>query len=77
MLSNGNSGVFFNDCTKIIFDPTTNIVEYIEKKNNEKLDSITSFNLDEYPVEYKKKVTLLSLFRNYLKEQKQNVAFEN
>ena len=49
MLSNGNSGVFFNDCTKIILDPTTNTVEYIEKKNNDKLDSIVSFNLEEYP----------------------------
>ncbi|EGR33498.1 polo-like kinase 1, putative [Ichthyophthirius multifiliis] len=78
ILSNGHSGVFFNDSTKIILDPSSNQIEYMERKyESEKQDSVIQFNLDEYPPELKKKVTLLSLFRNYLKEQKQNNQMEN
>lgn len=36
LLSNGCSGVFFNDSTKLIFDPVTNNIEYIERIKNDR-----------------------------------------
>lgn len=36
LLSNGNSGVFFNDCSKIIYDPSKDIFDYLERKGQEK-----------------------------------------
>lgn len=33
MLSNGSSGVFFNDSTKIIMHPKKSYFEYLEKKH--------------------------------------------
>lgn len=34
LLSNGCSGVFFNDYTKIIYDPKKEYFEYLERKNS-------------------------------------------
>jgi len=36
LLSNGFTGVFFNDSTKIILDVRTNSFEYMERKGTEK-----------------------------------------
>ena len=66
LLSNGNVGVFFNDCTKIIYDTRRDIFEYLERKNNDRLDLLTSWTLKVYPKELHKKVTLLLHFRSYL-----------
>ncbi|KAL4504560.1 hypothetical protein ABPG72_010006 [Tetrahymena utriculariae] len=78
LLSNGCSGVFFNDSTKVILDPTTNNIEYIERLGNERQDFVQQFTLKDYPPEMKKKVTLLSHFKSYLEEQmqKQNIQIE-
>jgi polo-like kinase 1 len=32
LLSNGSSGVFFNDSTKIVLDPTGSYLEYMERR---------------------------------------------
>ncbi len=66
LLSNGSSGVFFNDSTKIILDPHGHHFDYIEKKGSDKLDVATSYTLTEYPKSLQKKVTLLQHFRSYL-----------
>ena len=66
LLSNGNVGVFFNDCTKIIYDTKRDIFEYLERKNNDKTDVLTSWTVKMYPKELHKKVTLLLHFRSYL-----------
>lgn len=38
LLSNGSSGVFFNDSTKIILDPSGFHIEYLERKTSERQD---------------------------------------
>lgn len=35
-LSNGSSGVFFNDSTKIILDPNGKYIEYMERRPSDK-----------------------------------------
>lgn len=68
LLSDGSTGVYFNDSTKIIVDKNGENFEYIEKKQGDKADTINSYKLSDYPTEreLQKKVTLLQHFRNYL-----------
>jgi polo-like kinase 1 len=68
LLTDGSTGVYFNDSTKIILDKSGEAFEYIEKKAGERADTISSYTLSEYPQEreLQKKVTLLQHFRNYL-----------
>jgi polo-like kinase 1 len=66
LLSNGNIGVFFNDCTKVIYDSKRDVFEYLERRNNDRQDILTSWTLKIYPKELHKKVTLLLHFRSYL-----------
>lgn len=44
LLSNGSSGVFFNDCTKLILDPTKEYFEYIERRASDKVDVVSSYS---------------------------------
>ncbi len=64
ILSNGAVGVFFNDATKIILDKEGKNFNYYERKSKE--DVCLSHNLDDYPKELEKKVTLLCHFKSYL-----------
>lgn len=64
LLSNGSSGVVFNDTTKIILDPKGSYFEYIYKKENDEVAE--RHNISEFPPDLQKKVTLLQHFRNYL-----------
>ena len=66
LLSNGFSGVFFNDSSKIILNPTTNVFNYIERRMSDKQELISTYTMNEYPKELQKKVTLLHHFKNYL-----------
>jgi len=66
LLSNGTTGVFFNDSTKIILDPKGSTFEYMERKAADKQDIVVTYTLTEYPKELQKKVTLLQHFRSYL-----------
>ena len=68
LLSDGSTGVYFNDSTKIIVDKNGDNFQYIEKKQGDRADTNTSYKLSEYPAEreLQKKVTLLQHFRNYL-----------
>jgi len=59
LLSNGSTGVFFNDSTKIVMDSNNTYFEYMEKKVNDKQDLMTQCSLTDYPKELQKKVTLL------------------
>ncbi len=51
LLSDGSTGVYFNDSTKIIVDKNGENFEYIEKKAGEKADTITAYKLSDYPPE--------------------------
>ena len=72
------NGVFFNDCTKLVLDPTKEYFEYIERRVSDKVDVVSCYTLKNYPKELHKKVTLLQHFRSYLegiKTQPTNVPF--
>jgi len=66
LLSNGTTGVFFNDSTKIILDSKGETFEYMEKRSSDKQDVVTMHSLTDYPKELQKKVTLLHHFKNFL-----------
>lgn len=66
LLSNGATGVFFNDSSKIILDPKGSNFEYMERRPSDKQDIVSSYTLTDYPKELQKKVTLLQHFRSYL-----------
>ncbi|CAK89304.1 unnamed protein product (macronuclear) [Paramecium tetraurelia] len=78
LLSNGATGVFFNDSTKIILDTRSLQFEYMERRGTDKQDICESHNLNDYPRDLQKKVTLLQHFRSYLEgeQNKQDMAFE-
>ena len=66
LLSNGATGVFFNDSTKIVLDPNGYHFEYLEKQGPDRLDLVHHHTLTDYPKALQKKVTLLQHFRSYL-----------
>jgi len=47
-------------------EPSGKIFQYKERRPTDKLDISTSYQIDRYPQELKKKVTLLQHFRSYL-----------
>ena len=74
LLSNGSTGVFFNDSTKIVLEPKGTYFEYMEKRTSDKQDIISQHTLTDYPKELSKKVTLVLHFRSYLEgDVKQDV----
>jgi polo-like kinase 1 len=77
LLSNGFSGVFFNDSSKIILNPNTNYFFYIERRTTDKQEVIVSHYLNEYPPDLKKKVTLLQHFKSYLEGESPNSSNTN
>ena len=66
LLSNGATGVFFNDSTKIYLSPRGQQLCYIERKGTDKQDVLQYLSLQDYPKDLQKKVTLLQHFRSYL-----------
>jgi len=60
-LSDDSVGVIFNDCTKILVDPTGQHVQYIDAS-----DSETFFKFTAVPAELEKKLKLLAYFRSYM-----------
>jgi len=64
LLSNGATGVFFNDSTKIISKGSK--FDYIQRNPNDKAEIVKSHTLSDYPKDLQKKVTLLQHFRSYL-----------
>jgi polo-like kinase 1 len=70
LLSNGATGVFFNDSTKIVLDQNDNNFDYLERKSKQdKQDQVQSHTLTEFPQDLQKKVTLLQHFKSYLNEK--------
>ena len=66
LLSNGSTGVFFNDSTKILLSPSGDKFKYLERKGPDRQDVVTEHLLTDYPKDLQKKVTLLQHFRSYL-----------
>ena len=65
-LSNGATGVFFNDSTKIVLGSAGYRFKYFERKGTDKQDVCSAYLLTDYPKELQKKITLLQHFRSYL-----------
>ena len=82
-LNNGNFGAYFNDSTKMILNPETKIFFYIKRKEPEKQLEYYKYDLDNYPEEIKKKVTLLNHFKIFLEDEmnesklKNKIEYEN
>jgi polo-like kinase 1 len=66
LLSNGFTGVVFNDSSKIILETKTGTFNYIERRSSDKQEIVTGHSLSDYPQTLQKKVTLLQHFKNYL-----------
>lgn len=64
-LSNGHSGVYFNDSSKLICD-LNGMFLYIYRKPDCKEEITEKYSLMSFPVDLKKKVTLLEHFRKHL-----------
>ena len=74
-LSNGCSGVFFNDATKMLLETDGDALEYIERMRREdgsKYDVRRQQSLKGHPPDLTKKVTLMEHFKNYLDETHPN-----
>ena len=85
LLNDGSAGVYFNDSTKSVLESDGDAFLYIERKKDERDDNnsggsspggakpqeliMQTHTLSNYPDSLKKKVTLLTHFRNYLIEQ--------
>jgi len=66
-LSDGSTGVFFNDSTKIITSPGADTFTYIERKETDR----TVQQFADYPEAMRKKVLLLKHFQSYLEHPKE------
>ena len=78
LLSNGFCGVYFNDSTKIILNPISNVFYYKEKNiSKDTKSNIECYNMKIYPDSLKKKVILLNDFKNYLIKENENFVKTN
>jgi polo-like kinase 1 len=74
-LNTGNTGVHFNDNTKMVWDHPTNGVEYVARQKETVYGTVvaqdvrSAFNMDTPPSTLTKKVTLIKYFRTYLGRQ--------
>jgi polo-like kinase 1 len=76
LLSNGSTGVFFNDSSKIVLDPKGVNFNYIERRTSDKQEIVTSHTLTDFPKELQKKVTLLQHFKSYLDGENKEITKE-
>lgn len=68
-LTNGSSGVYFNDSTKIIASPDNISFEYFERNDDPASESPRKrFSMTQYDASLSKKVALLGHFNGYLNE---------
>ena len=74
ILSNGSTGVFFNDSTKIVLEPSGHCFHYMERQGPDRQDVASPHTLTEYPKEMQKKVTLLQHFRSYLEVEQRSTT---
>jgi len=66
LLSNGCTGVYFNDSSKILLDANGHRFHFLERKGPERQETAAVYTLTDYPKDLQKKVTLLQHFRSYL-----------
>jgi polo-like kinase 1 len=62
LLSNGLTGVFFNDSSKIILNPQKVTFNYIERRQTDKQEIIATHTLSDFPKDIQKKSHFTSSF---------------
>ena len=69
ILNNGFIGVYFNDNTKMLFNPQQQRITYVERKISDKQELLYTFSINEYPDDIKNKVNLFNEFKNFLEDE--------
>ena len=69
LLNNGYIGVYFNDCSKILFNPKANDISYVERQTTKEKDMVYSFQLNGAPKELQKKIIIFQNFKKYFEEE--------
>ena len=64
VLSNGCTGVSFNDSTRMVSDPSGNLVQYVVRTGLE--EEVKSYEVNKVPKDLTKKLTIISHFRKHL-----------
>jgi serine/threonine protein kinase len=81
LLNTGSAGVYFNDSTKIVLSPNSQVFQYVERRRKDSSSSsehiVQTHLMTAYPVELQKKVTLLRHFRDYLVDQQKTYGKSN
>ena len=70
ILNNNLIGVYFNDYTKLIYNPRSGKISFIERKVTKGKDMLYTFGLKEAPKELAKKVLIFLQFKKYFEEEK-------
>ena len=65
VLSNGCTGISFNDSTKMVSDPSGNLIQYVARSSGQD-EEIKSFAVNQVPKELLKKLTIVNHFRKHL-----------
>ena len=66
LLSNGSTGVYFNDSSKVLLGANGHTLHYLERKGPDRQETAAVYTLADHPKDLQKKVTLLQHFRSYL-----------
>lgn len=76
VLSDGSSGVWFNDSTKVVQPRNGSTFDYITRRLHNQPEQKTTYSASSYPQEIHKKATLLKHFNNYMQtnEKKEGVS---
>ena len=69
-MNDGSFGVYYNDHTKMVLDPSNTYVEYLEKQHHDRVDVMTGYQVSECPKELQKKMMLMKHFKSYLQADK-------
>lgn len=75
-LNCGCIGAHFNDFTKIIYNPKSGQVKYLERvsKPPASVDEMHFYTIDNYPEHMNKKITLIKYFKSILDNENQTLA---
>jgi len=69
LMSNNIIGVYFNDCTKMMWNPKSNKLHYIEKQISGEKEMHYTFDLNQVPQESQKKALIFQNFKKYFEEE--------
>ena len=68
ILNNGLIGVYFNDNTKMLYNPNNKRITVVERKFSDKQELLYTFSTNEFPDDIRNKVFLFTEFKLYLED---------